>query len=161
MEPIRVYAGKSTSRTLEQTVDAVLAELDRTDAWDRDVLALFTGTGTGWLQEWSISAIEFLTGGNCATASLQYSVYTSGLSYMLDRRTPQEAGRLLFTAVRRRLDKIPPRISVPPASSSPENPSDPSEARRHSATSPPRCSARSTAPSGPAPPPRSRRCGSS
>src|SRR5699024_2889630 len=71
-EPIRVYAGKSSDRTLEQAVDAVLAELDRTGAWDREVLVLFTGTGTGWLQEWSLSAIEFLTAGNCATASLQY-----------------------------------------------------------------------------------------
>src|SRR5690625_6046919 len=37
-EPIRVYAGKSSDRTLEQAVDAVLAELDRTAAWDRDAL---------------------------------------------------------------------------------------------------------------------------
>ncbi|MFC7456101.1 alpha/beta hydrolase [Brachybacterium sp. GCM10030267] len=116
MEPIRVYAGKSSTRTLEQTVDAVLAELDRTGAWDRDVLVLFTGTGTGWLQEWSLSAIEFLTGGNCATASLQYSVYTSALSYLLDGRSPQRAGHLLFHAVRRRLDQMPeesrPRLFV-------------------------------------------------
>lgn len=106
-EPIRVYAGKSTSRTLEETVQTVLAELDRTRAWERGTLVLFTGTGTGWLQEWSLSAIEFLTGGDCATASLQYSVYTSGLSYVLDRRSPQRAGHQLFHAVRRRLDAMP------------------------------------------------------
>ncbi|MGO2719248.1 MAG: alpha/beta hydrolase [Brachybacterium tyrofermentans] len=116
IEPIRVYAGKSSSRSLEETVQAVLAELDRTGAWDRDVLVLFTGTGTGWLQEWSLSAIEFLTGGNCATASLQYSVYPSGLSYLLDRRSPPRAGNQLFDAVRRRLDAMPeqsrPRLFV-------------------------------------------------
>ncbi|APX35016.1 hypothetical protein BH708_17130 [Brachybacterium sp. P6-10-X1] len=106
IEPIRVYAGKSTSRTLEETVDAVVAELDRTGAWDREVLVLFTGTGTGWLQEWSLSAIEFLTGGNCATASLQYSVYSSALSFLLDLRSPRRAGHLLFDAVRRRLDAM-------------------------------------------------------
>lgn len=108
LEPIRVYAGKSSSRGVPETVDAVLAELDRTGAWDREVLVLFTGTGTGWLQEWSLSAIEFLTGGNCATASLQYSVYTSALSYVLDRRSPRQAGRLLFQAVRERLDRMDP-----------------------------------------------------
>ncbi|WP_227487944.1 alpha/beta hydrolase [Brachybacterium subflavum] len=106
--PIRVYAGKRSDRTLEQTVAAVIAELDRTRAWEREVLVLFTGTGTGWLQEWSLSAVEFLTGGNCATASLQYSVYSSALNYVLDRRTPQRAGRLLFEAVRGRLDAMPP-----------------------------------------------------
>ena len=107
-EPIRVYAGKSGSRTLEDTVEAVIAELDRTGAWDREVLVLFTGTGTGWLQEWSLSAIEFLTGGNCATASLQYSVYTSALSYLVDRRSPRRAGNLLLHAVRRRMRALPP-----------------------------------------------------
>ncbi len=116
MEPIRVYAGKSSSRDLAETVEAVLAELDRTRAWDREVLVLFTGTGTGWLQEWSLSAIEFLTGGNCATASVQYSVYTSALNYVLDRRSPQRAGHQLFDAVRRRLDALPegsrPRLFV-------------------------------------------------
>src|SRR5699024_2742470 len=76
--------------------------------WDREVLVLFTGTGTGWLQEWSLSAIEFLTAGNCATASLQYSVYTSALSFLADRRSPEQAGHLLFDAVRRRLDRMPP-----------------------------------------------------
>ncbi len=108
MEPIRVYAGKSTARSLEQSVQVVLTELDRTGAWERDVLVLFTGTGTGWLQEWSLSAIEFLTGGNCATASLQYSVYTSALSYVLDRQSPQRAGRLLLEAVEERLASLPP-----------------------------------------------------
>lgn len=116
LEPIRVYAGKSTSRSLEATVQAVLAELERTGAFEREVLVLFTGTGTGWLQEWSLSAIEFLTGGNCATASLQYSVYTSAMSFLVDRRSPQEAGRLLFEVVRRRLERMPaaerPRLFV-------------------------------------------------
>jgi uncharacterized membrane protein len=108
IQPIRVYAGKRSDRTLEQTVAAVLRELDRTRAWEREVLVLFTGTGTGWLQEWSLSAVELLTGGDCATASLQYSVYSSALNYVLDRRTPQRAGRLLFEAVRARLDAMDP-----------------------------------------------------
>ena len=108
-EPIRVYAAKSGSRTLEDTVDAVIAELDRTGAWDREVLVLFTGTGTGWLQEWSLSAIEFLTAGNCATASLQYSYFPSPLTYLADRRSPQRAGALLVQGVRRRMAQLPPQ----------------------------------------------------
>ena len=107
LEPIRVYAAKSGTRTLEDTVQAVVAELDRTEAWDREVLVLFTGTGTGWLQEWSLSAIEFLTAGDCATASIQYSYYPSPLTYLIDRRSPQRAGRLLLDAVRRRLAQLP------------------------------------------------------
>src|SRR5699024_11053986 len=41
-------------------------------------------------------------------ASLQYSVYTSALSFLADRRSPERAGHLLFDAVRRRLDRMPP-----------------------------------------------------
>jgi uncharacterized membrane protein len=107
LDPIRVYAASSTSRSLEDTAQAVIAELDRTGAWDREVLVLFTGTGTGWLQEWSLSAIEFLTAGDCATASIQYSFYPSPLSYLADRRSPERAGRLLLQAVRRRLAELP------------------------------------------------------
>lgn len=116
MEPIRAYASKGSKRTLEQAVEAVLAELDRTRAWERSVVVLFTGTGTGWLQEWSLSAVEFLTGGDCATASLQYSLYPSGLSYITARNAPQQAGRMLFQRVRERLDAMPeetrPRLFV-------------------------------------------------
>ena len=108
LEPIRVYAAKSGTRTVEDAVHAVVAELDRTGAWDREVLVLFTGTGTGWLQEWSLSAIEFLTAGNCATASIQYSFYPSPLTYLVDRRSPQSAGRLLLQAVTRRMASLPP-----------------------------------------------------
>ncbi|MGP9537917.1 alpha/beta hydrolase [Brachybacterium sp. AOP43-C2-M15] len=107
LDPIRVYAARSASRSLEETAQAVVAELDRTGAWDREVLVLFTGTGTGWLQEWSLAAIEFLTAGNCATASIQYSYLPSPLAYLADRRTPEQAGRLLLGAVRRRLAELP------------------------------------------------------
>jgi uncharacterized membrane protein len=116
LEPIRVYAGRRSDRDLDHAVQAVLDELDRTRAWERRVLALFTGTGTGWLQEWSLSAIEFLTGGDCATASLQYSSHPSGLHYVVDRKTPQRAGRMLLEAVRAHLAQLPedarPRLFV-------------------------------------------------
>lgn len=105
--PIRVYAGRRAGGSLDDAVAAVLGELDRTGAWERSVLALFTGTGTGWLQEWSLSAIEALTAGDCATASLQYSVLPSGLAAVIDRRSPQEAGQALYRAVRSRLDALP------------------------------------------------------
>lgn len=115
-EPIRVYAGRDPGADHSAGVRAVLAELDRTGAWDREVLVLFTGTGTGWLQEWSLSAIEFLTAGDCATASLQYSVLPSGAAAILDLHSPQEAARTLFAAVRARLAQLPdarrPRLMV-------------------------------------------------
>ncbi|MGP9694746.1 alpha/beta-hydrolase family protein [Brachybacterium sp. AOP25-B2-12] len=107
-EPIRVYIGHRPGRPLAAAVEAVLAELDRTGAFDRGTLVLFTGTGTGWLQEWSLSAVEFLTGGDCACAAIQYSVASSAMATITDRRTPRAAGRQLFEAVEARLASMPP-----------------------------------------------------
>jgi hypothetical protein len=55
VEPIRVYAGLSRGRSVEEVADAVVAELRRTGAFDRGTLALMTTTGRGWVDEWSAS----------------------------------------------------------------------------------------------------------
>ncbi|GAA1154365.1 alpha/beta hydrolase [Ornithinicoccus hortensis] len=99
LEPIRVYAGKQDDRNIEETAEAVVRELHRTGAFDREVLLIFTSTGTGWVSEWSVQALEYLTGGDLATASMQYSYFPSGLAYITDRTTPATAGRDLFEAV--------------------------------------------------------------
>jgi uncharacterized membrane protein len=106
-EPIRVYVGKIANRTIDEAARAMVAELHRTGAFERKHLALFTGTGTGWLQEWSLSAFEYLTEGDCAIASIQYSVVTSGISYIADRRSPRIAGRAMYDAVMTELARLP------------------------------------------------------
>ena len=50
-EPVRVYVGLESADSLEKRVDLAIAELDRTDAWSRSALAVFTTTGTGWVDE--------------------------------------------------------------------------------------------------------------
>lgn len=107
-EPIRVYVGRTADRNIADQARAMVAELHRTGAFDRGHLALFTGTGTGWLQEWSLSAFEYLTEGDCAIASIQYSVVTSGISYIADRRSPRVAGRAMYDAVLAELTRLPP-----------------------------------------------------
>jgi uncharacterized membrane protein len=98
--PIRVYAGLvNHDDSLEQTADAVVAELHRTKAFDRKVLAVMTGAGKGWIQEWNVAAVEYLSGGDCATASMQYSYTLSPFTYLADPAKPQQAGKLLFDKV--------------------------------------------------------------
>jgi uncharacterized membrane protein len=79
--------------------DAVVAELKRTDAYNRRVLAVITTTGTGWVDDWSAQSIEYLTNGDSAIAAMQYSYLPSALSMMTDRDTPREAGKALFDRV--------------------------------------------------------------
>ena len=107
MEPIRLYAGKQDHEEIDEAVATVLAEMDRTDAWERAVLHVTTTTGTGYVQEWSVSALEYLTGGDVATVSMQYSFFSSALAYVTDRSTAPAAGRALFAAVEQRWLELP------------------------------------------------------
>lgn len=66
-----------------------------------------TSTGTGFVQEWSVQALEFLTDGDVATVSMQYSFFPSGLAYVSDRDTPPLAGRALFEAVEAEIQERP------------------------------------------------------
>lgn len=98
-EPIRVYAGLDDATALEGAANLVVAELDRTDAWDREVLVVATTTGTGWVDPSAAAAIELMHGGDTAIAAMQYSYLPSWVSFVVDRSTPPEAGAALFEAV--------------------------------------------------------------
>ncbi|MDO5627018.1 MAG: alpha/beta-hydrolase family protein [Mobilicoccus sp.] len=99
VEPIRVYAGLRAGRDLAGTADAVVAELHRTGAFDRSVLVVMMPAGEGWIPDWHPSAVEFLTGGDSAIASMQYTYLPSALGYLTDRETARAAARLLITKV--------------------------------------------------------------
>jgi uncharacterized membrane protein len=99
IEPIRVYAGRTPDRTVADVADAVVAELIRTKAFHRRVVAVFTTTGTGWVDDWSAQSVEYLANGDSAIAAMQYSYLPSAMSMMTDRDTPREAGKALFDKV--------------------------------------------------------------
>ena len=98
-EPIRVYAGLNTQRDYTAEARGVLAELIRTGAFHRKVLVIQNGTGSGWVEEWSVSAVEYLTRGDCATATMQYSYLGSVGAFLLDRESPKQGARALFTII--------------------------------------------------------------
>lgn len=105
MEPIRVYSGMPTGGTgIEAAAATVVAELHRTGAFDRAVILIAASTGSGWVDEWQVQPLEFLTRGNCATASLQYSYVPSVLNWLTGLEPAQDASAALFTAVRAELD---------------------------------------------------------
>ena len=108
MEPIRVYAGLDSADTVSTSVtdaslkaaaDLVVAELDRTKAWDREILVVTTTTGTGWVDPSMSTALEYMHGGNSAIAAMQYSFLPSWISFVSDRTTPPAAGKALYEAV--------------------------------------------------------------
>ena len=107
MEPIRVYSGMPRGGSgIEQAAATVVAELRRTGAFDRAVILIAASTGSGWVDEWQVQPLEYLTRGNCATASLQYSYVPSALNWLTGLEPAQEASAALFRAVRAELDTM-------------------------------------------------------
>lgn len=107
-EPIRLYAGLIPGRSVEGAARLLLAEMDRTGAFRRDTIVVQTTAGTGWVTDWSVGAVEFLTGGNCATLAMQYSYLPSPFAFVVDRETPVRAARALISAVLSRLEQMDP-----------------------------------------------------
>lgn len=104
-EPIRVFVGLQDS--LEQARDGVLAELDRTAAWQRRAIVLGTATSTGYLNTWGASSLEYLLDGDTAFASMAYSDLPSAFGLLVASEDPPRAARLLLDAVRARLASLP------------------------------------------------------
>ena len=71
-EPIRVFVGLESAPTKVERVALALAELERTGAFDRELLMVISPTGTG--------SVNY---GNIASVTMQYSLRPSPLS--LDR----------------------------------------------------------------------------
>lgn len=116
IEPIRAFASVNSWRSIGGAARAAASELRRTGAYDRGTLVITTTTGTGWLSDWSIGAAEHLTGGDCATVAVQYTVLPSGLAALGHPNAPVVAARALLAAVERDLAERPrerrPRIFV-------------------------------------------------
>ena len=116
IEPIRVYVGLRSADTLEERVDLAIAELDRTNAWDREVIAVYTTTGTGWIDPKVADSIEYMHAGDVAAVGLQYSYLPSAISILVDREKTSEAAFAMISAVSDRVNQVPedgrPRLVV-------------------------------------------------
>lgn len=99
VEPIRVYAGLKSASTAQERADIVLAELKRTGAFDRKILAITTTTGSGFVQPEGIDPLEYLWHGDTAVAAIQYSYLPSWLSLLADQANAQEAAQVTFDTI--------------------------------------------------------------
>jgi len=105
--PVRVYAGIDSAHDLATRAELVVAELERTGAYQRDVVCLVVPTGTGWVDAAAVMTLEALWRGNTAVASMQYSYLPSVLSMLTDRQRVEEAAVALVDAVVRRWLAMP------------------------------------------------------
>ncbi|OBK78885.1 hypothetical protein A5650_09730 [Mycobacterium sp. 1164985.4] len=116
VEPIRAYAGLHSADGIRATAELAARELQRTGGLDRDVVAVATTTGTGWINEAEASALEYMYNGDTAIVSMQYSFLPSWLSFLVDKENARQAGQALFEAVDALIREMPegqrPRLVV-------------------------------------------------
>ena len=105
-QPIRVYGSLDIAATEEERAQVLLSEIDRTGALHRKAFALFSPTGSGYVNYVADEAFEYFTGGDCASASIQYSVLPSALSLTkVDEGTSQT--RMVMQGIVERLLAMP------------------------------------------------------
>lgn len=105
-QPIRVYAPLNSAVTAQERAALLLAEIDRTRALERSAFAIFSPTGSGYINYVATESFEYLTRGDCASAGIQYSVLPSVLSLTkVDLATHQT--RIVINGVVERLLAIP------------------------------------------------------
>jgi uncharacterized membrane protein len=110
--PVQVYVGLDGAATPRERVDLAVAELDRTGALDRSLLVLVSPTGTGYVNYVATASVQYLSLGDVATVTLQYSRRPSPLSLGMVRAA-REQNRLLWLRVLQRLRERPgarPRV---------------------------------------------------
>ena len=79
-QPIRVYASLPVADSPEERAQLLLDELDRTRAFERKYIALFSPTGSGYVNYVASETFEYLARGDCASMAIAYSVLPSALS---------------------------------------------------------------------------------
>jgi uncharacterized membrane protein len=107
MAPIRVYVGLRSADDADARAALAVRELERTGAFDREVLVVATSTGTGWIDPDAALALEMMYQGDSAIASMQYSYLPSWISTLLDKQKAQDAGSALYDAVWQRWKELP------------------------------------------------------
>lgn len=106
--PIRAYAGLGSAPTAEARAELAVDDLERAGGFNRSTLVVITTTGSGWVDPAAIDSLEYITGGDSAAVTIQYSYLPSWISYLVDQQRAREAGRALFDAVYDRWSALPP-----------------------------------------------------
>ncbi|UGY93418.1 alpha/beta hydrolase [Streptomyces gobiensis] len=107
MDPIRVYVGRAGHESYTEQAELAIAELERTGAFDRSVLAIAGTTASGWVDPRTAEPLEYMHNGDTAIVAVQYSYLPSWVSFVVDREEAGRATRELITAVNAKLAERP------------------------------------------------------
>ena len=106
VDPIRVFVGYESAASPNARAYLAMQELEDMGAFSRPYIALFSPTGSGYVNYVAAETTEFLTGGDVASVCIQYSLRPSFLS--LDRvGTAWESNLALLTALAWKIRSMP------------------------------------------------------
>ena len=106
-EPVRSYVGLGSEGDPRENAKLAVAEMERSGAFSRKIIAVAGTTGTGWINRSTVDSLEYMYNGDTATVAIQYSYLPSWLSFLVDNERCRRAGQALFEAVSARIRKIP------------------------------------------------------
>jgi uncharacterized membrane protein len=106
-DPIRIYVGLEVADTAEARAQLALAEMERTGAFQREVIVLVAPTGSGWIDPYAVEPLEFMYNGDTAAVAVQYSYLASWMVMIRNQDQATHASRALYQAIRERLDEEP------------------------------------------------------
>lgn len=105
-EPIRIFVGLDSADSEDERVQLALDELVRTGAYEKDTIAVISPTGTGYVNYVFSECLEYLSSGNVASVTIQYSKRPSPLS--LDRVDEGHIQyRLLLNGINQHIESMP------------------------------------------------------
>ena len=112
--PAHVYVSLDSAPTARERADLAMAEMERVGAFDRSLIMLISPTGTGYVNYVAVAAASYLTRGDVATVTMQYSKRPSPLS-LGKVKEARDQNRHLWLRIVARLQGRPgprPRVVV-------------------------------------------------
>lgn len=106
-EPVRSYVGLGEDADPRANARLAVAEMERSGAFDRKIIAVAGTTGTGWINRSTVDSLEYMYNGDTATVAIQYSYLPSWLSFLVDNERSRRSGQALFEAVSARIRTMP------------------------------------------------------
>lgn len=107
-EPVRVYVGLNAADTPEARARLAFEELTRLRGFERSVLVVSMPTGSGWLDPGGMDTLDYITRGDVASVSVQYSYLPSPVSVVVDPTQGKAEAQALFDIVYRHWTSLPP-----------------------------------------------------
>ncbi len=107
LDPIRAYAGTANAENVEERAALAVDDLVRAGGFERGHLLVAGSTGSGFIEPSASNSFEYLTDGDSAIVSMQYSYLPSWVSFLVDQTAARNAGRALFDEVYERWLELP------------------------------------------------------